>query len=64
VNKNPSIPVVRSLPGLAAYWQPLLPSQKQRLAEVLNVKASWFQRVHRLLGIRSIVFRETAFPFM
>jgi len=50
--------------GLAAYWRPLLPSQKQRLAEVLNAKVCWFQQVHRRLGIRSIVFRETAFPFM
>jgi hypothetical protein len=49
---------------LAAYWQPLLPSQKQRLAEVLKAKVSWFQQVHRRLGIGSIVFRETAFPFM
>jgi hypothetical protein len=64
VNKNPSIPVVHSLSGLAAYWPPLLPSQKQRLAEVLNAKVSWFQQVHRRLGMRSIIFRETASPFM
>jgi hypothetical protein len=50
--------------GLAAYWQPPLPSQKQRLAEVWNAKVSWFQQVHRRLGIRSIIFRETGFPFM
>jgi len=38
--------------------------QKQRWAEVLNVKVSWFQQVHRPLGIQNIIFSETASPFM